>query len=305
MRGALLLILGAVLLVLAEGLKQIVGREYDSWAPALSRVLVRLAGWLHPPRSREWTADIAYLQQEEGSSGVWAAAAHLAAAPQLTGTFLIRRFFALAGWGGTGPPSLVHARAAGEEWAGRETVTWLRDRFYENSQGPDPAENLRNQARNIFLLGQLLVPDPSVVSLVRSADGVMCGFTADSDGREGVCVSASYYARHRRRIWAQRGRRVVVADDEVLEALEHIAFNTAVLHGLIPERRSGFVLSLEFESTTPGAWPCWRRRNTRVGSKALAWRTLARRSARRAVVTYGAPSLPGYRFVWSWTRPSA
>jgi hypothetical protein len=68
--------------VVAEIMKQ----EYAAWSAALARTLVRLAGWIHPPRRDEWIADVAFLQSGdacERANGLWEAGHHLLAAPKL------------------------------------------------------------------------------------------------------------------------------------------------------------------------------------------------------------------------------
>ena len=89
--GVLALAVLVMSLVGTEIVKQIVAREYDSWAPALARALVRLAGWVHPPRAREWRADVAYVQSvEQGDTGLWEALCHLVAAPKLSSLVVVR-----------------------------------------------------------------------------------------------------------------------------------------------------------------------------------------------------------------------
>jgi 5-methylcytosine-specific restriction protein B len=89
--GAVALLVLVMSLVATEILKQIVAREYDSWAPALARAIVRLAGWVHPPRAREWRADLVYVQSvEQAETGLWEALCHLAAAPKLSSLVVVR-----------------------------------------------------------------------------------------------------------------------------------------------------------------------------------------------------------------------
>lgn len=85
---AVLAALGAgLLVVLGTAARLILENEYPSWASALARGLVGLAGWVHPRRRDEWVADVLYLQRQ-GKTGLWEAAAYLVGAPWLT----LRRF---------------------------------------------------------------------------------------------------------------------------------------------------------------------------------------------------------------------
>ena len=58
--------------------KLMIWREYDSWAPALARAGVRLAGLICPFRSKHWWADLCCIQVEEEGTGLFDAALCLA-----------------------------------------------------------------------------------------------------------------------------------------------------------------------------------------------------------------------------------
>lgn len=82
--SALVLIGGVVLLVAQTMVSEITKQEYDSWAPALARALVRLAGRVHPMRADEWLADVLYLQTApEPRTGLWEVFCHVCGAPKL------------------------------------------------------------------------------------------------------------------------------------------------------------------------------------------------------------------------------
>jgi hypothetical protein len=287
MLSGIMFILG---LVVAEVLKQIVAREYDSWAPALARVLVRLAGWLHAPRAREWEADVAYLQVEEGESGLWAAAGHLAAAPRLTGVSLVRWLRAVVTGRDADPADLAAALLAGGRWVSRDDAEWLRFRCEEAGQP-------YHQAENVYRLGNLLVSSPQVVTFVRADDGTMRGFTVEGADDEGVCVGASFYARHRSRL-ERAGRRIVVVEDDVLEPVADIAAMAANFFcEELPDRPCP--LTLVFESGSPelrlfGAPQKWSSSTAIKGHEKLARRTLARRwPPSRPGLVLTIPPVPG------------
>lgn len=95
------LILGCIAVlgwfVAREMLKEIVRREYDNWAPALARALVRTAGHIHPAHAQEWLADVLYLQQQSEGTGLWEAWRHLLGAPRGASLALLREIALLVG----------------------------------------------------------------------------------------------------------------------------------------------------------------------------------------------------------------
>jgi len=56
--------------------------EYASWAPALARLWVSVAGFVCPSRRDQWRADVLYIQKQ-GGSGLYEAGCHL------TGAFVL------------------------------------------------------------------------------------------------------------------------------------------------------------------------------------------------------------------------
>ena len=262
-------------LVGAEVAKQIVAREYDSWAPALARALVGLAGRIHPPRAREWRADLAYLQTVEGGTGLWAACSHLTAAPRLTGVALGSWLCDTVTGRGVDAVELAAALSVGRRRFGRDHAEWLRFRADEAGQPYD-------QAENVYRLAEVLAAEPRIVSFVCSADGAMRGLTVEGAQSEGVCVAASIYARHRERI-ARGGRHVAVVEDDVLEAVAHIAADTANFFGCqLPD--SGCVLTFVFDGGSPderlmfGKRQAWYEGTTDRATARLARTTLGDRA---------------------------
>jgi len=82
-RALLAPLVAGLLFLMVTGARLVLEKEYLSWAPALALLLVRLAGWLHPIRRKEWSADVRAVQGE-GGTGLWEAAGFLAGAPWLT-----------------------------------------------------------------------------------------------------------------------------------------------------------------------------------------------------------------------------
>jgi hypothetical protein len=107
----------ALLLMLGIAARLIFDRNGLSWASALARLLVRLAGQGHPTRRTEWLADVLYLQNHD-HTGLWGAAGYLAGAPWLTlRQALIRAAAGQTVWhtstyGGAVAFGLVHILAA-------------------------------------------------------------------------------------------------------------------------------------------------------------------------------------------------
>ncbi|HSZ06883.1 MAG TPA: hypothetical protein VK778_16985 [Solirubrobacteraceae bacterium] len=223
MSGAFLVVTSGVLLILAlaatEALKQIVAREYDWWAPALAHFVIYLAGRIHPPRAREWHADVAYIQTVEGGSGLWIASSHLAAAPSLTGVALGRWLWVTITGSTFDPGDLAAALETGRQYLSTEDVEYLRFRAEEAGYPYDLADT-------VYFLAGMLVSMPRVVCFVRSPGGAMTGFTVEGAHSKRVCMAASIYTQHRRRIRMHR-LSVVVVEDEVLNTVARIADMTA------------------------------------------------------------------------------
>jgi hypothetical protein len=60
---------GLVLWILGLMIKQVIEKEYDSWAPALARALVGLGCRLHARFADEWRSELA-AAQAQGESGL-------------------------------------------------------------------------------------------------------------------------------------------------------------------------------------------------------------------------------------------
>src|SRR5215470_6621556 len=65
-----LLVLAVLLALLHKAFELVLTNEYATWAPGLARLLVRTAGFICPPRRRQWWADLSYVQREEKTSGL-------------------------------------------------------------------------------------------------------------------------------------------------------------------------------------------------------------------------------------------
>lgn len=110
----LLLVGGAVFFLLRVMATEVVKQEYTRWAPALARLLVRLAGRIHPARAEEWWADVRYLQTDrQPSSGLWEAFSHVCGAPGLTVRAILITLTA----------AVARARAQGTRWFDREPIS--------------------------------------------------------------------------------------------------------------------------------------------------------------------------------------
>jgi hypothetical protein len=106
------------------------------------------------------------------------------------------------------------------------------------------------------------------------------GFTVEGANEKGVCVEASFYARHRSRL-ERGGCRIAVVEDGVLEPIADIAVMTANFFcEELPNRECP--LTLVFESGSPdlrpfGAPQEWFSSTTVGDHEKLARRTLGRR----------------------------
>jgi hypothetical protein len=85
-------LLAALVLVLKRALELVLEKEYATWAPALARLLVAAAGFVCWPRRAQWRADLRYMQQVEGESGLLPAGWCLLSAPWLALRHLVSAF---------------------------------------------------------------------------------------------------------------------------------------------------------------------------------------------------------------------
>jgi membrane protein YdbS with pleckstrin-like domain len=72
-----------VLLALKKAVETAIDREYGTWAPALARFLIRVAGFIYQPLRLGWWADLCYMQQVDMESGLAHAGSCLVSSPWL------------------------------------------------------------------------------------------------------------------------------------------------------------------------------------------------------------------------------
>lgn len=101
-----MVLVGILALGLKRGFEVMLEKEYATWAPALARLLVRVAGSMCWPRRDQWQADLDYLQQVQDESGLLPAGWCLLSAP-----WLVLRHVAMA-FGAT----------CGRQWEERRSV---------------------------------------------------------------------------------------------------------------------------------------------------------------------------------------
>jgi hypothetical protein len=209
-------IVGVVVgLVAAEMLKEVVRREYGSWAPGLARALVTLAGLIHGSRAAEWRGDVLYLQSED-KSALWEAACHLLAAPKL----LVRE---LAGkHRGLERTDRVPVDWAGVSWVGVGEGTlgdgfaeWVQSRLREGS------EHSRRHVRSVFDTANWFAGDPQDVGFAWSEDGEFRGMGVSGAEELAIVTTPSYYERHLKAPpWCHD---VFLTTPEALDALAKLA----------------------------------------------------------------------------------
>jgi hypothetical protein len=205
-------------LVAAEMLKEIVRREYGSWAPGLACVLVRLAGLIHSSRAAEWRADVLYLQSE-GKSGLWEAACHLLAAPKLSVRELAGKHRALVGAEGT---DSVPVDWAGVSWVGvGEGILgdgfseWVQSRLQEGNG------RSRGHVSSVFETANWFAGDPQDVGFAWSEDGEFRGMGVSGAEELAIVTTPSYYERHLKTPpWCHD---VFLATPEAFDALAKLA----------------------------------------------------------------------------------
>jgi hypothetical protein len=214
----LVLLVGS--LVGVQVVKQIVAREYDSWAPALARALVRVAGWVHPPRAREWRADMIYVQSAERETGLWEAFCHLVAAPKLSSLVAAR----CVARGVRRAVSDRDSLSAGVASGGLEPFRpWLAAWITERT---DNAGNPYDLADTVYELAQNLAYDPQVVSFVVEPDSSLRGLAVCGAAEDAALVSRDFYDLHPGR-FSQSTDVVEIADANLLDALRNLAVTTA------------------------------------------------------------------------------
>ena len=84
--AALTVLLGLVALsgfALKKAVELILEREYDAWSRGLARLTIKIAGRIHRPKKAEWWADLCFLQEAKGQSGLVPALGCLVSAPGL------------------------------------------------------------------------------------------------------------------------------------------------------------------------------------------------------------------------------
>jgi hypothetical protein len=79
----LTVILGVLGMVLKKAVELILENEYRSWAPALARLLVEIAGFVCRSKRQEWRSGLLYVQKVEGESGLFRAMGCLVTSPLL------------------------------------------------------------------------------------------------------------------------------------------------------------------------------------------------------------------------------
>jgi Bacterial sugar transferase len=69
------------LFIAKKVIELVLENEYASWAPALARLLVTMAGRMCPHYAEAWSADLSYIQGVERCSGIAVAATCVSGAP--------------------------------------------------------------------------------------------------------------------------------------------------------------------------------------------------------------------------------
>jgi hypothetical protein len=70
MSPLLMIVVATAVLGLKRAFELVLEKEYPTWGPALARLFVRAAGLVYRPRRDQWEADLRYMQQVEGESGL-------------------------------------------------------------------------------------------------------------------------------------------------------------------------------------------------------------------------------------------
>jgi len=90
-----LAVMAALVLALKQAFELVLEKEYLSWAPALARLLVRVAGFVYWPRREQWGADLRYVQQVDEESGLLAAGWCLLSVPWLLLRHVLKALFGI------------------------------------------------------------------------------------------------------------------------------------------------------------------------------------------------------------------
>jgi hypothetical protein len=165
----LLAVLGLILKKAVEFLE----KEYARWAPALARLLVRVAGFVYWPRRDEWEANLRYFQQLADGSGLPLAGSCLLSAPALLAVGLA-----------TLPMTALRVAARALRAMGRRSIgTALVGNEASQTRGPPwPAEKL------LHLVLPPALSDPVIGDLAE-------GF-CQIRGRHGPGYSGFWYWQH-------------------------------------------------------------------------------------------------------------
>jgi hypothetical protein len=182
---------------------------------AMSRLLVRLAGWVHPPRAEEWLNDLLYLQGEPGEpSGLGIAISHLLAAPGLSLEVVVGGLRART----VALEPLPLGRGHGYRGDGYAAWVWFQA---EESSEPE----IHGEA--IYMLACGVVREPEIVDFVRDRAGTVQGVIVQGATSRGTIIPEALYRRPRtlrRRKWSRAwGDELLLADEEMMEALQHLA----------------------------------------------------------------------------------
>jgi cytochrome c-type biogenesis protein CcmH/NrfF len=83
MAPLLMAVLALLVLAIKRAFELVLEKEYATWAPALARLLARVASFVYWPRGKQWRADLRYMQEVEHESGLLPAGWCLLSAPWL------------------------------------------------------------------------------------------------------------------------------------------------------------------------------------------------------------------------------
>lgn len=213
-------------------------------AHAVSRLLVHLAGRVHPPRAEEWLNDLLYLQGEPGEpSGLEIAISHLLAAPGLSLGTVVK---GLHGRMAVLEP-LPLGRGGGYRGDGYAAFVWAK---------ADEAGETEDHGVTIYMLASGVLKEPEVVDFVRDQDGVVQGVIVQGATSRGTILPEAMYRRRprtlRRRKWSRAwGDELLLANEEMMRSLQHLADMTDCF-GF--DSWVGDRLTVSFPYGEPGGW---------------------------------------------------